>query len=114
MPDSYEQQLEKAIIARLDEFNRNRVNIIEAAYQHGGANAVKEIETWHDELRSCYYAILEKELKTNHPRYKELTKAAIAEADSLKEDLQDLNDIASTIKVAASLVSIVARILVLL
>ncbi|PYF74863.1 hypothetical protein [Pedobacter nutrimenti] len=109
-----QQELKKSLSAAIAQFNSKRSQLLQAAFQSGGQDAVEKLEQEYDVLRDAYFEILQRELDENNHLYKQLTDQAKTEADNLTKSIKQLNNINDIINLATSVINLVGRILIVL
>ena len=109
-----QDELKNSLSAAISQYNAKRTQLLQAALQSGGQDAVQALEDKYDALRNAYNEILQKELDENNAQYEQLTSAAATEVDKLKESVQQLNNINDTISLVTSVLNLVARVMTVL
>ena len=76
--------------------------------------AVAKLEEQHDALRNAFFDLLKRELDKNNDRFAELTGAASSEAENLKNAIDSIARIASILRLFASVIGLVGRVVAVL
>jgi len=104
------ETIKSNLLTVIKQFNDNRANILSAANQQGGQDAVAKLEANFDDLNNQYDQLLEQELDVNNAAYSGLSDQADSETTQLQASLSNLQDINQTITLCSSVISTVASI----
>ncbi len=108
------QQLTANIAQAITDFNNNRFQILQLAFQNGGQNEVTRLEQEYDALRDAYFEIIQAQLDKNNHLYDQLTTATNTETDKLKTSIAQLNNINNIINLLTSVVNLIGRSIITL
>lgn len=106
--------LKKSLAESIAQFNRKRTQLLQAAFNEGGQEAVLKLESEYDALRDAHFEILRSQLDETHHAYEELTDRANLEAQRLSKSIDQLEKINVVIDLATKTINAVGRVLIVL
>jgi len=107
---SDEEQLKAELDLAITAFNTRRTALLREAFDEGGDAAVASLQQQHDALRSAFFELLKRQLDRNNAQFVALTSAATLEAAALTSAIESLANVASIIRLAASVVGLIGKV----